>query len=245
MSFTLRPEGRGPLRIWHSPEPERSYVLGADTGGGKSSNDFCAATVIDANNGGQCAVFHARVDALDFAEVVYALSKFYGGRDTFAFTVLETNAHGLAVLEKVRNLGHSSLYTRQAWDAIEQTFKAQIGWVTSMKTRPMLINRARAALADTSYEINDIELVKEMSTFVFTDTGKEEHMEGCHDDLLFSWMLALEGRFTVLDRGVIVQQPEGQKPNPDQWVWDRAKADLEGARRMVYTGEDDQWGDNA
>ncbi len=216
--------------------------MGADTGGGKSSSDFCAASVIAADNGEQCASFHARVDALDFADVLFSIARFFRGQDHFAFTIPEINAHGLAVLEKLRYLGHSNLYTRQNWDAVEQVYKAQLGWVTSVKTRPILVNRARNALADQKIAIRDPELIKEMSTFVFNDVGKEEHMEGCHDDLLFSWMLAHEGRATMLDRGGAIAPPDSPiTVNPDQWVWDRAKEDLEGAR-MVNTGEDDYWG---
>lgn len=233
---------RGPLRIWQMPDPARVYALGADPGGGKSARDYSAASVIAVDDGSQCATYHGRLEPLDFAEVIYLLARFYGGIQAIAYTCIEINQHGLAVLEKVRTLGHPNLYTRQTWDQIEKVMQPQLGWMTSVKTRPMLVNRARAALADPSVKIFDPELIAEMSTFVFTETGREDHLDGCHDDLLFAWMLALEASQHLKEVRPEAIQIMAERSNPDQWVWDALQAKVE-EREVMRVHYEDPYGD--
>lgn len=251
MKPTLRSDPRGPLRIWSLPDPNRAYSIGADVGGGKSSSDFCAASVVARDNGEQCATFQAHMDAMDFAEVIFLLGVFFGGREPMAFLVLEINAHGLAVLEKLKMLGYSNIYMRRTWDAIEKQFQLVLGWQTSVKSRPILINRGRTALADPSVTIRDPELFKEMSTFVFTDSGREDHLEGSNDDILFSWMLSHEGRAVQIENNpseVVTSPGLIALDERSQRAWDRVHADQDAAMiggvapRSVYTGaEDDGW----
>jgi hypothetical protein len=234
------------------PDPERAYSLGADTGGGKSSSDFCAAVVTARDTGEQCATFQAHIEAPDFADVLYNLGTFYGGRETQAFLVLEVNAHGLAVLEKLKLLGYYNLYMRQAWDAVERKMALLLGWQTNVRSRPILVNRGRIAFADPTVAIYDDELLKEASTFVFTDAGREDHLEGAHDDILFGWMLSHEGRNLQIENNPKEKvSPQGSKFTEDEtskWVWNRVREDqerqvaIQGGSRGVYEPEEDDDG---
>lgn len=60
------------------------------------------------------------------------------------------------------------------------------------KTRPMLISSFREAWEEEQILVNSRIVLDEMLTFVANvKTGKIEHVEGGHDDSLFSFMLAL------------------------------------------------------
>lgn len=226
--LTLREDRRGPLRIWRKPEAGRVYVIGADSSSGVKSGDPAAASVIALDNGEQVATVQVHIDPHDFAGILFALGEYYGGPDGQAYLVLEINSHGLAVLEVLRQSGYWNFYTRTTWDNVEQKWQPVLGFHTQVKTRPMLINRARIALSDKDIIIRDPVLIDEASTFILNDAGKEEAMAGKHDDVLMSWMLAHEGRSRLFETKGITPSPKKNEPiNGTAWVFERQKEIIE------------------
>lgn len=227
----FRPEKRGPLTVWRQPDPSRSYVIGADTGGGKAADDWCSYTVLEADTRNQCASFRRHMEADDFAHEVVKAARYWRGADGSAFVVPEANNHGLVVVVALREAAVERIYTRSTWDAVEKKFVPQLGFATSAKTRPLLIGRAREALKTQAVDVRDPQLFEEMSTFVIGDAGREDHLDGCNDDVLFGWMLALVGCAAV-------QLGEQERPaapvarGPDAWLWDRVA-------EMKRGGDDD------
>lgn len=216
--------------------------MGADTGGGKASLDWCAATVLAVDNGEQMASWRAHVEARDFAQSLMMLGTFYGGRRGQAFLCCEANNHGLATLEVLRLLGYWNLYTKQDWDSIERKFLPKIGFNTNVKSRPMLISRMRGVLSDPSIAIRDEVVLEEATTFVFDENGKEDHVDGANDDALFAYMLATEARTMAIETNPI-EEVKPVEENRDAWVWEKARKDLAEAsfRREVEYDEGDRW----
>ena len=245
--YRLRPDLRGTLRIWRPPDPQRFYVIGADPGYAEGHEDdgidYCAAVVIACDSGEQVATFHAKMEAPDFAHEVMKIGSLFGGPDGLAYVVPELNGHGLALVARLRALSYWNLYTRRNFDNIQVQDPKRIGWLTTQHTRSILINLARAALKDQDIRIRDELLIQEMMTFIRKENGKEEHMDGCHDDLLFAWMLALEGRNRLSD----IKGPEAFQPVPqhrDAWVWDQLEEKVFENEELRYVqdgGYDDGW----
>ncbi len=224
----LRVDPRGPLRIWQKPVPGSEYVLGADTGGGRSAHDWCAAVVLHAPTRSIAAVFRAHLETDEFADAIWTLARYYGTAEAPAFTVPEANNHGLAVINRLREIGHSRLYMRQVWDSTRQRMLTNLGFTTSVKTRPMLIALARRALGDPAVAISCPLLLTEMTTFVIDENGREDHLDGTNDDVLFAWMLALEGA-EFFRREAEAGGTQDLAGSRDSWVWDKMRE--ESARR--------------
>lgn len=243
--IVLRPDPRGPLRIFKMPDAKRSYTIGADAASGRAALDYAAAAGVDDDTGEHVFSYKAHVEPADFGDQLLVLGTLFKGRNAQALMVPEINNHGLVTVNRLRAIGYTRIYTRQIWDTIEAKMGSQVGWQTSVKSRPMLINRARNALADGRCLIPDIELLDEAATFVLTDEGKEEHQPGCHDDLLFAWMLALEGRAMSFGGGDLSQEPVAEtKPHPWGWIQQKLEQVAEEAleqTRGVVGFEDDSW----
>ena len=247
----LTPQFNGPLTIWRQPDPGRAYSVGGDTAGGKTSDDWSVLTVVDNKTLEDVATWRGHIDPTELGILLVSLANLYGGITGQAFMVVEINNHGLATLESARLNGGWHFYCRRTWDRISKNWSEGLGFQTSMKTRPMLIARARNAFREPSIRINDPVLLEEALTFVRLDGGREDHQEGCHDDALFAWMLALEGAalaesgttagLTQLSEEVSDAMSETDLRKRDQsWIWGhlkKAEDSMTGPRkRMVTTG---------
>jgi hypothetical protein len=74
-----------------------------------------------------------------------------------------------------------------------------LGFRTTTKSKPLIIDQLRATLRDGHLELNDLTTIRELLTYVVTDTGAMEAEEGCHDDTVTSLAIANhihEGIFT-------------------------------------------------
>ncbi len=239
MPHLLTPDGRGPFCMWRAPEAHDSYVMGADTGGGKASHDWSSVVVWRLWEPHVVARYRAKIDAFDFAEVLMCLGEFYGGRDGLAFLVPEINNHGMATLAKLKELGYYNIYSRVTWDRVDSEWKPIVGWTTSKKSRPVLIDHMRVAMMDKKCIIPDPVIIDEASTFIIDDNGKEDHQPGSHDDTLFAAMLGLEGRFQMRQQ-VPERETPNQKPKDHDWVWDQVKNledENEFRRQVMYQGD--------
>jgi len=206
--------GGGPLRIWKTPRPDRLYVLGGDPAGGKSVDDWSVVVVVDVATGEDVATWRGHVEPHELAEITWTLALYYRGSEREAMIVPETNNHGLAYLDALRGLGHTNFYSRRVWDRSTGSWQDTLGFCTSMKTRPLLINRARVALADPKVRINNPIILQEMATFFRDENGREEHQPGCYDDALFAWMLAQEGRSVRYSQEAT--ESDGQDDEPEE-----------------------------
>jgi phage terminase large subunit len=70
-SIVFREEDTGEIVLYHSPEEDAAYVIGADTAG--EGSDFFAAQVLDNRTGEQVAVLHSAYDEDVFAKQMYCL----------------------------------------------------------------------------------------------------------------------------------------------------------------------------
>lgn len=244
MSIVLTADQFGPLRIWAEPDEERSYVIGVDSCGGSTASDWAVAIVLDARSGEDVAAWRGHVDPADLGQVVAWLAEYYRGKEGQAYVVPEVNAHGIATLERMRQAGVWNIYTRMAWDRVQRDWTEVQGWLTTLKSRPILIARAQEALRNPDIRINNPIILHEASTWIRNESGKEEPMSGCHDDALIAWMLALEGRARLGMAPDTPQKPpqrseETSRREQCQWVWEKTREVLSGPRYVRW--EDEGW----
>jgi len=221
------PNPRGPLRLWATPVTGHRYAMGVDTAEGFGFGDNSVACVIDVETMEQVAEWTDRIDPYLFAEEVVKLGEFYDN----AFVAVEINMHGLAVVNRIRDLGYWHLYTRKAFDQVQHKPVNRIGWQTTTKTKALLLDHARQVLREGDAKINSEELLREMRTFMVTERGVAEARKGSTDDRVMAWMIALQAR-----EAVFFEHPPA-KVNPDRnvdsWVWDMVSDRFEDEHKLI------------
>jgi hypothetical protein len=187
----------GELLMYHEMDPKDRYVIGADVGMGVRNGDPSCAQVLDSKLR-QVATWRGLVHPDYFGVVLNTLGYYYNT----ALVVPERNNHGLLTCTKMRDMNYPDLYTEQVEGTLEydkDTIK--LGFFTSEASKPLIIDKLRAVVRDKQIEINDETTLREMQTFVVTDSGKLEADDGCHDDTVIALALANhvhEGRWDAV-----------------------------------------------
>ena len=161
------------------------YVLGGDTAG--DGEDWFAAKVICNLDGRTVATFHKqRIDEDLYAEQMYCLGRYYND----ALIGIETNysRHPMRVLQQ--KYGYPSLYMRERLDRLSDEVERVCGFETTPKTRPIIIAELVMKMREDPTMECDVETLKEMLTFVKKDGGRQEAIDGYHDDLVLSLAIA-------------------------------------------------------
>ena len=187
ISEVLKPFVGTSLSIYHRPVKGEKYGIGVDSGDGVGK-DSSTITVLN-SEGIEMAHFNSnKIAPHKFADVVYELARYFNN----GLLVVEKASTGSVVLDRLRHThNYMNIYKYKAFDD-RGNAKKKIGFMMTEKTRPMLISAFREAWEEEQILVNSRIVLDEMLTFVANGkTGKIEHVEGGHDDSLFSFMLAL------------------------------------------------------
>lgn len=217
---TIRMEDarRGFVKIWEAPQKDEHYTIGVDTAEGKLVSTMRVTTdQAAAESGGRdyssvsiwrlasaerpgalVAVVHGQLASDVLARQIALAGEFYacGGtrntrKDSALLAVENNHSSGVRVLEYLRDV---LKYRRLYWTReINTRTKAQTrtaGWRTDERTRNVLLDNLAELVRKDAVEIPDANTVREMTTFVYSDSGKPEAAEGTHDDRVISLALA-------------------------------------------------------
>jgi hypothetical protein len=187
----------GRLAVYHERDVSESYAIGADVGMGIRDGDWSVAHVLDSEKR-QVAVFRAQVHPDHFADILAALGRYYN----MALIAPERNNHGLVTCIRLhRELSYPNVFLDIKEGQTEEQDTINIGFYTDVKTRPLIIDRLRAAVRD-ELTVNDRTTLKEMQTFVVNEAGKMQAESKCHDDCVMALAIANHihpGRFAPIE----------------------------------------------
>jgi hypothetical protein len=174
----LESRENGRLLTWLPPERrgQRQYIIGVDAAGGGSDGDYACAQVIDRTTGLQCAELCGHFPPFELARRVADLGKAYEN----ALVAVERNNHGYGVLAHLKHLKYENLYQQGG----------QEGWLTSVVTRPALIENLAAVLVEQPALFHSPRLLGELRTFVRHADGHAAAAEGAHDDCVMAMGIA-------------------------------------------------------
>ena len=189
------PHPRGDLLVYHPREPGESYVIGADIAMGGGRRDYSVAQVLDSRKR-QVAVYRSNSPDPDyFATILEKLGYYYNE----AMLVPESNAHGILTCTRLgKDFAYPRIWMVTEVNKMTDRESTTIGFRTDAKTKPMAIDALRASLREGELELNCKTTLKEMMSFIVTESGALEAEKGCHDDCVMSLALANyahEGRF--------------------------------------------------
>jgi hypothetical protein len=190
----VEPHPAGELLIYHELDNAETYCIGADVGMGVRNGDYSVAQVLDSQLR-QVAVWRGLVHPDVFAKVLSSLGYYYNS----CLIAPERNNHGILTAVRLRDEGYPFIYTDPTEGSLEPKDTIQIGFFTSERTKPLVIDKLRAVDRDREIEINDETTLRELLTFVVTESGRMEAEDGCHDDCVMALAIANhvhEGKYT-------------------------------------------------
>jgi hypothetical protein len=192
---------RGELSVYRDRDAGEVYTIGADVGMGIRNGDWSVAQILDSKKR-QVGVWRGQVHPDYFADVLRNLGFHYNT----ARVAVENNNHGILTAVRLgRDYAYPNTYTEVQEGQLSDRESISIGFRTTSKTKPLIIDRLRAALREGEVELNDQTTLREMLSYVVTETGTMEAEEGCHDDTVMALAIANhchEGKFepiTVTD----------------------------------------------
>ena len=185
----------GYIRIHREPETKKDgrgnviglapYAVGGDTA--DSGQDYFAAKVVNAITGQTVATLHKQfIDEDLYAEQVLCLAKYY--HDALIGIEINYSREPMRIIH--RKYGYINVYLREKLDGVHDEKVLDIGFRTDTQTRRVILGELVAKFRENPKIECDIPTLKEMSTFVKKQNGRQEAIDGQHDDLVLSLAIA-------------------------------------------------------
>ena len=177
---------RGELTLYRTLDPGEKYTIGADVAMGVRGGDYSVAQVLDSKKR-QVAPYRAQVHPDYFATVFYRLGVFFN----FAYIIVENNSHGILTCTRLgKDMAYPNFYTEIQVDKLTDKETVKLGFTTTSKTKPLIIDELRAAVREKKITLNDKVTIREMLTYIVNNSGGMEAEAGCFDDCVMSLALA-------------------------------------------------------
>lgn len=170
-------------KIWHKVEKDKRYFLGADPPEGLGGDP--GAIVVWDEDYRKCAEWRGNIRPDEAADKAMIIGHMYND----AFAGIENNLQSMIMFfAKI----YDNYFSTVKVDERKAKKTKKIGWTTSGKSRDIMIDDYNMHFDEDTLEINSSTTVSEMRTFVKKKSGKREHADGKHDDVLIADMIALQ-----------------------------------------------------
>lgn len=208
----VTPHTDGSYKQWiKGIDPDERYCIGVDVAEGLAHGDYTVAQVLD-SLGRQVASWRLHIDPYELGDQLSHLGKMFNR----AYIIPERNNHGLTTIRRMQDLGYPNLYVEHTVDdAYADKMTKRAGFYTSSKTKPLIIDNLAALLRKRDSGIADVELVKELRSYVIDDKGITNAKAGCYDDRVMSYAIALFGLNTMPRNRRTATTAVGYKPFDD------------------------------
>lgn len=180
-------DDKGYVEIWKEPKEDEFYVIGADVAEGKVDGDYSVGIVIDQN----CdivAKWYGHIDPDLFGYELVKLARYYNN----AYLGVEANNHGLTTLKSVQRKDYWNLYFAKIYDRFTDSITQKLGWQTTSKTKPMMIDKLGEFIREFHIGIPSALIVQECLSYIIEDNGSTNAQIGCHDDTVMATAIALQ-----------------------------------------------------
>ena len=142
---------RGELLLYENINPSETYYIGADVSMGIKGGDWSVAQVLSSDKK-QVAMFRSQVHPDYFATVLFHMGVLFND----ALIAVENNGHGLLTVTRLgKDMAYPNMYLETIVDKISDKETIKLGFTTSVKSKPLIIDTLRADLREKSIQIND------------------------------------------------------------------------------------------
>lgn len=176
----------GNLEVWKRPQPGKEYFIGVDLAKGKKDGDYTCATVWDADKN-LVAMWHGHIDPDAMGDpVLINLGNWYNE----ALIAIEENNHGLATINAIKHT-YWNLYKRTTLDKVTDEERQEIGWWTSVRTKPLMIDNLAKLIRTRGIGCKSDLMIKECIKYVVGDDGDTNAASGNDDTVTSSAIILL------------------------------------------------------
>ena len=193
VEFVDKPSGL--IRIHEEPAVKKDsqghvthrapYVLGGDTAG--TGEDYFTGKIVSNLTGRTAATVQIqRIDEDVYAEQMLCLARMYHD----ALIGIETNYSRQPMRLIAQEYRYPKIYMRERFDKTYNETAQVPGFETTPVTRPIIIAGLVRALRDDPAMEPDVPTLKELTTFVKKENGRQEAVTGGHDDLVLALAIA-------------------------------------------------------
>jgi hypothetical protein len=200
--------GSGPFTIWELPYHEKEgwsqepiewanrYAIGSDISEGLGLTNSTAYVMDRKTERLVAKLVSNKVDAYDWAGMLYALSYFYNSNGQAAMICAERTGAGQTTVKRLIKL-NANQYVKEIPDTSGKSMTKQYGWSETEQAKHLLMGDFKSYLRYTASNVPCATLVNECSTFVRHDTGRLKHEEGHEDDHVFGAALTYQANIFV------------------------------------------------
>lgn len=191
----FEPNNHGCLEIWHPPIFDKHYVIGVDVALG-ANQDYSVATVFDENRVLQAMYRRNNMDPGTFGDVLFYLGRYYNN----ALLAVESNSIGNTTLDRLMQMRYLNLYFEHKVSAMYTEQTEKLGFRTTSASKPRIIGQLKRLVEDYDIALPSETVIEELKSYVSTETGKTESLQGKHDDCVMSIAIAMEALRTNWDK---------------------------------------------
>ena len=191
----------GNLWIWEQPDYHKNYLVTADVARG-DGKDYSTCHVFDIETSTQVAEYRGQIGTRDFGHLLVGLAAEYND----ALLAIENANVGWDTVQTAIDRGYKNLYyspkteayTSDQWARRSENLDSLVaGFTTSVKTRPLMIEKFREYTREKACTIRSKRTVEEMKVFIWKNS-KAQAQDGYHDDLVMAFSMGLYLRDTAL-----------------------------------------------
>jgi len=191
-------EVREGLKIYKKYEEGHRYQIGIDCAEGaelsaevlrKQPKDSAVIKIWDLTNDEEAAHWSAKVAPRVTAEKAVQFAALYKNPEM----VPEMNSMGLALIDKLDDLGYTNVYRRKEFDRTTKKTMKKVGWRTTASSKQLLISHFEELCRKRQPKIYTKTTTEEFKTFVYSDVASKKGagaLEGFHDDEVMATLLA-------------------------------------------------------
>ena len=191
----------GSLWIWELPDYTKQYAVIADVARG-DGKDNSGCHVIDIETVTQVAEYSGQISTREFGNLLVNIATEYND----ALLVIENANIGWDTVQTAIDREYKNLYyspktealTSDQWERRNENADNMVaGFTTSVKTRPLIIEKFREYARGRLCNIRSRRLIAEMKVFIWKNR-KAQAQDGYNDDLVMSFAIGLYIRDTAL-----------------------------------------------
>lgn len=178
---------KGYVGIWQEPKPNTFYCIGADVAEGLITGDYSCAQVGD-EEFNVVAQWYGHIDPDLFGKELVKLAHYYNK----AYIGVENNNHGLTTLKSIQREEYWNIYYCKVYDKISDQLTQKMGWTTSPRTKPLMIDKLAEFIREMYLGLPDELTVNELFTYIIEENGTTNAQQGSHDDTVMSLAILLQ-----------------------------------------------------
>lgn len=194
-------DSSGPLTVFKGPtsKDRRSdrYFIAADPSMTISGDPACIQ-VINRATMEQVAVWHGRIDPINFAKEMMLLGRWYHNAELCP----EVEGGGQATVATLLTSGYPSVWQHRWADKSPGKVSPSYGWATNWQRKQWCVGKLKSLVADGSVTIHDTKTYNQMRNFVVLNNGDLGNADPkVHDDAVMALSICVtasmtEGPFT-------------------------------------------------